>query len=415
MAPARPNSYVPPKHGLVVHVAEAVAVAELVEARRLAWILPESTTIEEHWSIGESIGECGRRCRIILESTTDNALDLPAPPLDGVDSGESSFQDLASVYHSARKELDGLGVQASALCRALKAAQAILPTTKLPSRNAVAGIDFADLMAIAATTRHDSACVRHGNPTKRYDPHWRILGPTDVLPRMLRIEHPTGLAQKLHHTAFREPVATEIAALNLSEMDCMPWLFYVDMARQSEDEAKHTELCVTRLRELGHDLGSFPLPYFGNYYQMFFDMTPAERFVAMNLDTEAEGQVYLAEVASRLAGIGDDASAELFAVLGRDEQRHARFGAKWLTHLYPDTQQRQVAIDAARRLLPMHLAAAHSELTGEDADTALERWINTGRVLNYAEPISDQHEHEISLVTGRHGGRKGRQLAAVGG
>jgi Protein of unknown function (DUF455) len=121
--------------------------------------------------------------------------------------------------------------------------------------------------------------IRRGNTNKRYDPRWQLLPLGSRLPRMKQIETQTGLMHKLHHTAFREPVATEMAALNLFEYDGMPWEFYLDMSRQAEDEARHALLAAARLTALGGRIGQFPVGYLGNFYQMFWEMTLAERVV----------------------------------------------------------------------------------------------------------------------------------------
>jgi hypothetical protein len=62
---------------------------------------------------------------------------------------------------------------------------------------------------------------------------------------------------KLHHTAFRETLAAEVAALSILEYDGLPWPFYLDMARQVEDESRHALLAFQALEGKGGHLGQY--------------------------------------------------------------------------------------------------------------------------------------------------------------
>ena len=129
---------------------------------------------------------------------------------------------------------------------------------------------------------------RLGNPEHKHDPGWKLAVRGEVLPRMRRVETQEGLLHKLHHTAFRETVASEIAALNLLEYDNLPWEFYVDMSRQAEDEARHSTMAADLFLARGGKFEDFMLPAFGNYYMMFLGMTLTERLVTEDVSAVVE-------------------------------------------------------------------------------------------------------------------------------
>jgi uncharacterized ferritin-like protein (DUF455 family) len=220
------------------------------------------------------------------------------------------------------------------------------------------------------------------------------------MPRLPRIEERDGLLQKLHYTALRETVASEVAALNLLEYDGLPWSFYLDMARQCEDEARHAMMTANALRVRDGEIGNYPIPYLGNYYEMFWEMTLEERLVAMNLDIEAVGQGYLASIPERLESTDKDAAA-LYDFICVDERRHARIGTRWLEYLYPQPERRRAAIDACRGLLLVNLASAHTAVMGGTVVDALDRWVTSGGPFRFEEARGIQHEPEIHLLLAR--------------
>src|SRR5262249_38979223 len=90
---------------------------------------------------------------------------------------------------------------------------------------------------------------------KVHDPRSHIAQEMDGLPRMRRVEEPSGLLHKLHHTAFRETLASEVVATSLYEYDGLPWQFYIDMCRQCEDEARHSLMTFKLLASRGGFFG----------------------------------------------------------------------------------------------------------------------------------------------------------------
>jgi uncharacterized ferritin-like protein (DUF455 family) len=243
--------------------------------------------------------------------------------------------------------------------------------------------------------------VCRGPETKVHDGRWRFARQDEPLTRMPKIEYKAGLLQKLHHTAFRETVASEIPALNILEFQGLPWGFYIDMMRQCEDEARHSLMAAHELQERGGDFGMFKLPYLRSYYEMFWDMGLTERLVALNIDIEAVGAPHLGDMARRMEVVGDRSAARLFECLHHDEKRHARIGSVWLKHLYPSAAARRAAIDACRALTTVNLASASSRITGQPFWDTFHRWASDSPIYSYDQPLSSEHEVEVTPLLAR--------------
>ncbi|HUI00118.1 MAG TPA: DUF455 family protein [Nitrososphaerales archaeon] len=261
--------------------------------------------------------------------------------------------------------------------------------------------------------------ARRGGLLKEYDPRWRLVDIGSTVPAPPSFSSREGLMSRLNYTAFNESAATEVAALNLLEYDGMPWRFYLDMARQCEDESRHSLLAAERLEQLGGRIGQFPVSYFGNFYHMFWEMTLVERLIAMNVDTEAVGQVVLGEIGKKLEERGDKESALVYEYLESDERRHARFGGRWMKFLYPDPARRRAAVEACRAMTMVNLASEFAQLTGFDVREAIDYWLAFGGPSVTSEPLDARERLSVSLLTARRGGSnlgdaRARVEAAVG-
>jgi len=399
-------------------LALSLSELELFRARQLAWQLPATASLEAHSEIGLAIGACGRRMKMLLEVLGERATDGVAPspyeewqwlePSERHQPSVDSVTTYEPLYESMLNCMESLGITAYEYQVALRTCCCLQASSSVRFSPPVVGspqmileelLNLGDTRAQRVAQR--PAQTRRGNTEKNYDPRWQLLPVGSGLPQMNRIEIKRGLLHKLHHTAFREPVATEVPALNLFEYDGMPWKFYLDMAQQCEDEARHTLAAAARLEALSGRLGQYPNGYLGNYYHMFWEMTLPERLVAMNLDTEAEGQGNLVDIANRLHSIGDHESATLFEFLRSDERRHAQFGARWFRYLYPDNTIRKEALDAARALTVINLASAHAQAVHSSVIGAIDHWLAAGALITFEEPATDNHEREISLLAAR--------------
>jgi uncharacterized ferritin-like protein (DUF455 family) len=409
----------------ISELALSLAEIELFRLRQLAWQIPSSPSFELHCFIGLEIGLGGRRIQALISSISGNIIEDNAPTstpdweylfIEPSDSYKLSAEKISSyedIYETVFAYAKSVGLVCYDFQNALRVCCQLIrqgnesirvnPPLDCSSDNVVKR-----LLDLASSRKervlHKPTRSRHGNSNQKYDPRWQLIEPGFALPRMLRIENEVGLLHKLHHTAFRETFAAEIAALNLFEYDGMPWSFYLDMARQVEDETRHALLGAKYLHDRGGKFGQFPISHFGNFYQMYWEMTLCERLVSLNLDIEAVGQALLTEISSRLDATGDTEISRLFEFISVDEQRHARIGGEWFRYLYPEPELRKYALEAARAMTVFHLASAHTVVAGGHVADVIDSWLSGESPIKFTEPQTVNHEKEVTLLTARRGG-----------
>lgn len=390
--------------------AVGIASLELAAARELADALPTTEAFEAHADIALAIGMRGRRMEQLLGCWPLLGRKISAAIGPGAVTGINARAKVSAcdLYRAVADEVATYGMAAYDLIHALDACIAL----SQPGQHELAQLQDGPLLPQLvelgqgnALHASDPIRVRRGPPRRFHDPRWCIAAPDDALQRMQRIEQHIGLQHKLHHTAFRETVASEVVALNLLEYDGMPWQFYLDMCRQCEDEARHSLMAADLLARRGGTFSDFALPYLGSYYEMFWEMNLIERLVALNLDIEAVGHHYLVEIAERLQKLGDANGAETFSTIAHDERRHARIGVVWLRHLFPQADARHEMIESCRQMFVLNLASADAATTGADIASTLFAWADGDPVLNYNEERGVQHEHEVTplLIRTKYG------------
>ncbi|HEX7312312.1 MAG TPA: DUF455 family protein [Pyrinomonadaceae bacterium] len=396
----------------IAPIARTLAVIELHRARQLARRLPETSNFESHFKLALAIGAAGRRIELLIPAfldparMSDDIAPTPGWPVD-LNGDSSSNPTYTTFYQYLKRLLASFEYRTYDLCLRLDACLTLDSVTDyevcIPQRGE-SGFNLSRLVKEVHAAREsmftEARRVRRGPSRHENDPRWMLRSADEFLPRMPSVEEKDGLLQKLHNTALRETVASEVAALNLLEYDGLPWSFYLDMARQCEDEARHAIMTANALRARGKEIGDYPVSYLGNFYEMFWEMTLEERLVAMNLDIEAVGQGYLAGVARRLKGIDEDA-AQLYDFISVDERRHARIGIHWLGYLYPDPEQRRTVTEACRWLLLVNLASAHTAVMGGTVCDALDIWATSGSPFRFDEARSMKHEQEITPLLAR--------------
>lgn len=193
--------------------------------------------------------------------------------------------------------------------------------------------------------------------------------------------------------ASREAMASDLAALNVAEFDGMPTSYYFDFSRQAWDESRHARFYLSQVKPtwityrdrvdsstlefravrefLARGTG-LPIPYEGTCYTSVWSATLPERLVLMNIRTEGPS------VAAKKGRLTADLHRNLpdlatgIEIDMRDEATHARFGTKWLRHLYPDEIERRAAIESADLLRGFLMALSLAERAGTRAATALD-------------------------------------------
>jgi uncharacterized ferritin-like protein (DUF455 family) len=118
-----------------------------------------------------------------------------------------------------------------------------------------------------------------------------------------------------------------------------PWEFRMDTARQCYDEVRHAEMAIQRLRELGGEIGMFPVQRWG-FGKQIEPRDVVERLATLNLAFEARAMGFLKKIRQHFYKIGDEASALLFDFVLADEIPHAMVGHKWVPELTKDDPER---------------------------------------------------------------------------
>jgi len=132
-----------------------------------------------------------------------------------------------------------------------------------------------------------------------------------------------------HQGSDNEMMAGELGSSSARENLDMPWEFFMDMARLTWDEVRHTEIFEKRLEAAGGYLGMHPvLP--GNYaYRMSLDYPM--RATDLHLMGEARGQLALLARRDTHGVFGDELSSKMFDYVHADEDKHVSFGRIWVT------------------------------------------------------------------------------------
>jgi len=142
-----------------------------------------------------------------------------------------------------------------------------------------------------------------------------------------------GRAALVHAVAHIEFNAINLACDAVYRFREMPEAFFGDWIRVAAEEAQHFGLLRDRLRELGHDYGDFPA------HRGLWDMaqrTAGDVLARMALVPrvlEARGLDVTPGIMARLRRAGDDRTADLLAIILRDEIGHVAAGTRWFKYL----------------------------------------------------------------------------------
>ncbi len=155
----------------------------------------------------------------------------------------------------------------------------------------------------------------------------QLVSPRDLPHRGLGT--PDGRANFLHAIAHIEFNAINLAWDAVYRFRGMSAEFYTDWASVADDEARHFELLLQRLRELGHDYGDFQAH--NGLWEMAEKTADSclARMALVPRVLEARGLDVTPAMIVKLRGLGDDASADILEVILREEIRHVAIGSRW--------------------------------------------------------------------------------------
>lgn len=182
-----------------------------------------------------------------------------------------------------------------------------------------------------------------------------------------------GRAAFLHAIAHIEFNAINLAWDAVARFAGMPERFYDDWARVADDEARHFQLVLARLLDFGHSYGDFPAH--DGLWEMAMRTAHSclERMALVPRVLEARGLDVTPAMIDKLSHLGDHASAEVLAVILREEVAHVEIGSRWFhwccdqAGVEPMATFRQLLQQHARPLLrgpfnhPARIAAGFSE------------------------------------------------------
>lgn len=179
----------------------------------------------------------------------------------------------------------------------------------------------------------------------------RPAKPELVLPKQMKqrkLHHLEGRIALLHAVAHIEFNAINLALDAVYRFREMPAAYYSDWLQVATEEAYHFALVRTRLRELGADYGDLPAHNGLWEHALKTDQDVLVRMALVPRVLEARGLDVTPPMMERLREVGDNATAEVLAIILRDEVGHVRMGSYWyryccdLRGLEPESTFRQL-------------------------------------------------------------------------
>jgi len=191
-----------------------------------------------------------------------------------------------------------------------------------------------------------------------------------------RLVHPRQLKRRsLHTTAGRQALLhalthIEFNAINLAldavcRFQYLPTDYYNDWLRVAAEESYHFQLLRTRLNELGRDYGD--LPAHDGLWEMARRTAhdPLIRMALVPRVLEARGLDVTPGMIAQLQAVGDTATADILAIILRDEIQHVAIGSRWFEYLCAQ-RELEPAVEF-RRLIDAYY---HGQLRGPFNRTA---------------------------------------------
>jgi uncharacterized ferritin-like protein (DUF455 family) len=140
---------------------------------------------------------------------------------------------------------------------------------------------------------------------------------------------PEGRAAFIHAIAHIEFNAIDLAWDAVYRFRGMPKEYYADWVQVADDEARHFAMLQRRLADYGHAYGDFPA------HNGLWEMAEktggscTARMALVPRVLEARGLDVTPGMIARLRSLGDDASADILAVILAEEVAHVAAGSRW--------------------------------------------------------------------------------------
>ncbi len=135
---------------------------------------------------------------------------------------------------------------------------------------------------------------------------------------------------------FNEIWAAEVVAAGIWDLDEQPWDFYLDMARWSWDEARHSMMGYRALQGWGLDIPDL-IPFANATYNAMGPMEPIQRLALLHFYEEGLLRAGTKQIELKiLESAQDDGSAQDMDFDWADEAIHVNYGYTWLRRLLGD-------------------------------------------------------------------------------
>lgn len=135
---------------------------------------------------------------------------------------------------------------------------------------------------------------------------------------------------------FNEIWAAEVPASVMWDLDNEPWDFYLDLARWSWDETRHSTMGWRVLEGWGWNVPDL-VPWASGLYNALGNVPPAQRLALLYYYEEGLLRAGTKQIELRiLESAQDDVSAQDMDYDWADEAIHVSYGYKWLRHLLGD-------------------------------------------------------------------------------
>jgi uncharacterized ferritin-like protein (DUF455 family) len=175
-------------------------------------------------------------------------------------------------------------------------------------------------------TVHQPGSVTAGRPVRP-----ELVAPAKLAQR--RLGSVEGRAALIHAVAHIEFNAINLACDAVYRFRNMPDAYYADWTRVAAEEAYHFTLLRDRLGELGYAYGDFPA------HNGLWDLAvqtagdPLRRMALVPRVMEARGLDVTPGMMARFVKAGDQATADILAIILRDEVGHVEAGSRWFRFL----------------------------------------------------------------------------------
>lgn len=160
----------------------------------------------------------------------------------------------------------------------------------------------------------------------------------EKLPALHEFKDPNKVAICLHRFAGHELLAVEIMAYVLLAFPAASKTFRKGVAHILQEEQGHVRLYTERLQSLGLTFGDLPL-YRHFWHHTPYIQSPMHYVSMMSLTFEMANLDFAPIYGKSFLAAGDKESAELMAIILKDEINHVRFGWRWLSQWKSDDSE----------------------------------------------------------------------------